>query len=703
MSKKVYFPKTAGKILRWLWWIFLFILLLFTLLILLLQTQWGNNLIRKGAQSYLQNKFQTEFTIGGFELNGLKKIGLYNVLLKDRQKDTLLSFDTIAVNFNLSDLALKKIGISDIYVANLTAHISRTEKDSFYNYQFILDAFSSGQTKEETPSSGSTWGIDLNKVSLTQISFLWDDKHTGDFYKADFARLNLDLKKSDLANMQFEAKSVWLDSLDTEIRMASSTEPEKEATTSTEESTSLNLLADKLTLTNTRFKLDSPSDSLSVQTIAANLSLTDIHYDLAGSIATGRLLTLENHQTLVSYQTINNTGNDDKPVSDAGTSTPFTLRLDSISLVNNSIRADDKAYKKMYTDRFDPHHIHIDSLQLQASAIVYDSTGYKANVRHLSFFEKGFHIKELRANASYSDTALNLDQLALVTDHNNIKGSARLQYKSASEIMTAPAQTRLQVDISPSKLRLDDWTYFSPEIKQNESLKNLLNKEIDVALQARGNLDQLNLSSFRIKTAGNIIQGSALLNHPTTPEKISASLKLNELTTSRKDLKALLPAGLIADSLWHYIPENLTVRGTLEGSTKSIRPDLTLQSSFGNLAIRGFLDNPTDKENARYDLTVNTTGLALDRIMEDTSFGNVAGEVSVKGRGFNPETLQADVAATLREAGFKGYAYNDIKLSGSMDHGEVKANIESHDPNIDLDSDLSFHVHHQIAGHQSKI
>ena len=302
MSNKVYIPKTAGKILRWLWWIFLFILLLLTLVILLLQTHWGNNLLRKGAQAYLQKKFKTEFTIGGFELKGLHKIGLYDVMLRDRQKDTLLSFDTIAVNFNLGELALKKIGISSVRVSNLTAYISRAEKDTFYNYQFILDAFSSGQPKEETPSSGNSWGIDLNKVSLSGISFLWDDKHTGDFYKADFATLNLDLKKSDLDKMQFEARSVWLDSLDTEIRMASSTEPASETTVSAEESTALNLLADKLTLTNTRFKLDNPSDSLSVQTMAANLSLTDIKYDLAGSIATGRLLTLENHQTSVSYQ-----------------------------------------------------------------------------------------------------------------------------------------------------------------------------------------------------------------------------------------------------------------------------------------------------------------------------------------------------------------------------------------------------------------
>ena len=687
MSNKVYIPKTAGKILRWLLWIFLFILLLLTLVILLLQTHWGNNLLRKSAQAYLQKKFKTEFIIGGFELKGLHKIGLYNVMLRDRQKDTLLSFDTIAVNFNLGELALKKIGISSVRVSNLTAYISRAEKDTLYNYQFILDAFSSGRPKEETPPSGSSWGIDINKISLQHISFLWNDKHTGDFYKADFATLNLDLKKSDLDKMQFEARSVWLDSLDTEIRMASSTEPAKETTVSAEESTALNLLADKLTLTNTRFKLDNPSDSLSVQTMAANLSLTNIKYDLAGSIATGGLLTLENHQTSVTYQTKNETGT---VAEDPSASTPFTLRIDSISLVNNRISADDKTFKKTYTDRFDPHHIHIDSLQLQASAIVYDSTGYKVNVHHLSLFEKGFRLKNLQANASYADTALTLDNFALVTTHNNVQGSARMQYKSVSEIMTSPRDTKLQVDIRPSKLRMDDWAYFAPEMKQNENLKNLLGKEIDLALQARGNLDQLNLSSFRIKTGGNLIQGSALLSHPTTPEKISASLKLNELTTSRNDLKALLPKGLIEDSLWHYIPEKLTVRGTLDGSMNSIRPNLNLQTSFGDLAIKGFLDNPTDKINARYDLTLNTSGLALDRIMEDTTFGNVAGEVSVKGRGFDPQTLQADVAATLREAGFQGYAYNDIKLLGSMDHGEVKANLESHDPNIDLDTDFSF-------------
>jgi hypothetical protein len=147
-------------------------------------------------------------------------------------------------------------------------------------------------------------------------------------------------------------------------------------------------------------------------------------------------------------------------------------------------------------------------------------------------------------------------------------------------------------------LRLDDWIFSRSE--KNENLKPL-GKEIDVALSGTW------ISSWRFQDEPGTHSGQCLLSHP--PEKISASLKLNELTTSRNDLKALLPAGLIADSLWHYIPEKLTSRGTLEGSMKSIRPNLTLQTSFGNLAIKGSLDNPTDKINARYDLTLNTADL----------------------------------------------------------------------------------------------
>ncbi len=690
MANKVYFTKTAGKILRWLLWIFLFFLLLITFAILLLQTQWGNNLLKKGAQSYLQKKFKTELTIGGFELDGLHKVGIYHVLLRDRKRDTLVSFDTISINVNLAELALKKIGISSVNISNLTANISREPQDSLFNYQFILDAFGSGQ-KEETPSSGSPWGFDLKKATLSNISFLWDDKHTGDYYKADFAKLQLDLKKTDLEKMQFEATAVWLDSLDTRIRLGAASEPATKKEGQPGESSPLLLFSDKLTLTNTRFNLDNPSDSLSVQTIAANLTLTAIKYDLARSIATGYLLTLENHQTAVAYQTKKETLSITNEDDATNNSSPFTLKLDSISLVNNNISANDVSYKITYKDQFDPRHIKVDSLQLQASGIIYDSTGYKANIRNLSFLEKTFQVKKFQSNARYSDTALSLENLVLVTPHNNVQGSARMQYKSVGEMMSSPRDTKLLVDIKPSKLRMDDWAYFVPELKKNENVKSLLGKEIDFSLQARGNLDQLNLTSFRIKTAGNLLQGSAMVSHPTTPEKINASIKLGELTTSRNDLKALLPPGLIADSLWHYIPERLTVKGTLDGSMQSIRPNLNLQTSFGNLAIKGFLNQPTDKVNANYDLSLHTTGLALGQIMEDSSFGNVAGDIAVKGRGFNPETLKADITATLQEAGIKGYVYQDINLKGAMDHGNVNATIESHDPNIDLDTDLSFH------------
>jgi autotransporter translocation and assembly factor TamB len=133
MANKDYFMKTAGKILRLLLWIFLSFLLLIALVFLLLQTQWGNNLLRQGAQSYLQKKFKTEFTIGGFELDGLQKVGLYNVILRDQHKDTLLAFVLAVLQ---SGWMVKKIGINSAYQRRPIS-IARKKIRLF---QFILDA-----------------------------------------------------------------------------------------------------------------------------------------------------------------------------------------------------------------------------------------------------------------------------------------------------------------------------------------------------------------------------------------------------------------------------------------------------------------------------------------------------------------------------------------------------------------------------------
>jgi autotransporter translocation and assembly factor TamB len=688
--------KWARRSLRITGWLLASVALLFAVVLLLIETSWGNNLLRTSAQSWLRKKLHTELSIGNLRLDGLSGISLYNVILKDQRKDTLLSFDTLSVSYSLGGLAAHKIIIPNIMLSGLHSEIIREATDTAYSFQFIINAFASGPDAEESTASKS-WDIQIGNLSLSRTFFQWDDRLTGDYYKATLNDFLLPLKKTDLQAMAFQAGESRIDGLLADIRLgASNTAPNPEAEEG--ETSPLTLLADRLTLTDTRFSLASPPDGLDVRSTAKTLSLDRISYNLATSRATGGVFILHDHDTYVSYRSAQETKTVAPGKAERTGKTSFSLTLDSISIERNGIAIHDAAYPEQRKKEFDPRHLSLQELLVKASAIRYDSSGYAANVRQLSFHDQnGFTLRQLQANAFFSDTALMLGGLLLETSKNRVAGSARVTYASLDKIVSLPAQTRLNLAIAPSVIRLDELAYFAPSLTSNETLRSLSQKDIRFNLKAGGTLDQLVLSEYRIQTGGNLIRGSARVIHPTDPARLAGQVNLSELTTSRKDLQSLLPKGAIPDSAWRYVPEQLTVKGTLNGSAESIRSDLGLQSSYGNLTLKGSVDQPTDKANARYDLTVNTGGLALDRILGDTALGNVAGVFTVKGRGYDPETMQANVDASIQEATFQGYAYNGIDLHGSMDRGDIKATVSSLEPNLDLDADFAMHYGKKIS------
>ncbi|MCU0381151.1 MAG: translocation/assembly module TamB [Chitinophagaceae bacterium] len=576
------------------------------------------------------------------------------------------------------------------------SEILRQRGDRTFNFQFIIDAFASNPGTEDTMAS-RPWDIQLGDVSLARINFLWDDRLTGDYYKAKLNDLILPLKKTDLQAMAFHAGETRIDGLLADIRLGdSNTAPNPDAEET--ETSPFTLLADKLTLTDTRFSLASSPDGLDVRSIAKKISLDRISYDLAASRAKGGVFILDEHETSVVYRSVQETKAAVPKTTETTGKSGFSLALDSISIERNGITIHDAAYPEQRKKAFDPHHLSLQDLLLKASAIRFDSSGYAANVRQLSFHDQnGFTLSQLQANAFFSDTSLMLGGLLLETPKNRIAGSARVTYASLDKIVSSPAQTTLNLSIDPSVIRLDELAYFAPTLTSNKTLRSLSQKDIRFTLNAGGTLDQLVLSEYRIQTGGNLIRGSASVIHPTDPARLTGQVSLSELTTSRKELQSLLPKGAIPDSAWRYVPERLTVKGTLNGSAESIRTDLVLQSSYGNLTLKGFVDQPTDKTKSRYDLTVNTGGLALDRILGDTALGNVAGVFTVKGRGYDPETMQASVDASIQEATFKGNAYNGIDLHGSMDRGDIKATVSSLEPNLDLDADLAMHYGKKIS------
>src|SRR3954468_4886120 len=128
--------KVVNKILNILGRVLLGLLGFILLLWLLIQTSPVQNYIVGKLTKHLSEELKTEVWIGHVNLSLFDKVNLEDVLIKDQNKDTLLSAGAVKVRitdwfFLRNNIVLKYIGLEN---ANILLH----RRDSTWNYQFII-------------------------------------------------------------------------------------------------------------------------------------------------------------------------------------------------------------------------------------------------------------------------------------------------------------------------------------------------------------------------------------------------------------------------------------------------------------------------------------------------------------------------------------------------------------------------------------
>jgi TamB, inner membrane protein subunit of TAM complex len=168
------------------WKSYLACLILLILISLSVQTSPVQNWLVGQVTGRLSKGLNTEISIDHVDFSFFDKMLLQQVVVKDKNKDTLLYAGQVVVRitdwFFLKDKAeLKYIGLED-------AIVNLHRKDSIWNYQFLVDYFSG--TKKSTDSNKI--GLDLKKVKFTRIHLLKKDEWRGEDMELRLSSLNMD-------------------------------------------------------------------------------------------------------------------------------------------------------------------------------------------------------------------------------------------------------------------------------------------------------------------------------------------------------------------------------------------------------------------------------------------------------------------------------------------------------------------------------
>ena len=164
-------------------------------------------LCQKGEKA-LSEYLNTQVDIGSVSITPFNQLELNDVLINDQQGDSLLTIGKIGAGISLKDLiADKRIVITYGEIVGLDCHVTRPDKDSPTNIQFIIDAFKPKEDKSPKPFDLQVKTVVMRQSRLT-YDVLNELRKVGqlDVNHLTVSNLRADLSLPQLKNNDFDIR-----------------------------------------------------------------------------------------------------------------------------------------------------------------------------------------------------------------------------------------------------------------------------------------------------------------------------------------------------------------------------------------------------------------------------------------------------------------------------------------------------------------
>jgi translocation and assembly module TamB len=680
-----------SKIGRGFAWFFLSLIALLIIVLLLIQTQPVQNFAKNKIVSFLENKLQTRVEIERLDIDFPKMLVLKGVYIEDQEKDTLLAGGLLKVDIAMFKLLSNEVEINQIVLENITAKIKRQLPDTTFNFQFIIDAFISEETKPKSTDTAAM-KISIDKIIVDKTRFVYKDVVTGndvDVYVNHFdTRINI----FDPDRMRFDVPGITLNGVRGVIKQSKPLEitavnTNPDTLQINEAPAFLRLTNDITTLENIHIDYSNAVSGIKTKINFKNLVVRPRDIDMENSVIALDEIELNNLSGYLAMNKVAETDvvkltDENRQTVDAA-AMPWVFTVKKIRLNNNNFVYDDNSQPKLARG-MDYAHMGISDLTLHADNFLFNNDTIATEIIKGTMKEKsGFQLNTLQANFEYTPQGASFTNLLIKTPGSEIKRSLVVKYPSLQAVQKDMNTMELFANLDHSRILVKDILLFAPQLASQPAFSNP-NATLLIDSKVSGTMARLQIDHFVFKGFKNTaVDVSGTIFNATDPDKFNADLNIRKLTTTRSDIVSLVPPNTIPSNI--TIPQNISANGTIRGGMQQMLADLQVNTSLGNAAVKGTIANATNTSTATYNVNISATSLQLGTILQQPeNFGKISASFSANGKGFDLDKAKATLSGTIQSAEIKGYTYKNLKLDADVANQKMKANASLHDPNLDF-------------------
>ncbi|QNF35593.1 translocation/assembly module TamB domain-containing protein [Adhaeribacter swui] len=651
-------------------------LVLVILLVIALQIPGVQRFAAQKGASYLAKTLNTKVTIGGFTTDWRNSLVLKEFYLEDQKRDTLVYAGRLGVDINIFGLLKNQINVSSVKLDDATVHISSTMPDSVNNYDFIIAAFAGDTTAAPVDTTASKpFDYKIGTIQLKNIFFTMADQVGGNDIRTRIGFVSANMDEFNPEKSLYHIGEVTLQN-----SYANITQSKVVPDTTTTDSTTLDLGLRRVNLENIKVNFN---NKVAAQRIILDVKKSELganKIDLKNARIDLKNFDLNN--AYFAYFQDKNTSPDSLAINPAETAAKidsaaeaqagepvnWVVTLGDLNVGNLNVDFGNYNTPEQKTG-MDFNHLSFKNINLDLNDLYYSTDRITADLNQLTLQEKsGFRINNFAANINVDSTRAALTNLDLQTNESHLRPSFALGYPSLATIGEDINQLRLDADLENSKIGLQDILYFVPTLAENPSFRKITNRFITLDGRLFGRMDNLNAESLRLRglTGTSINLTGNLKQMLDFVDKGALDLHVNEFTTTRTDILALVPAGTIPNTI--SLPTRISLAGGVRGTMKNLMLNNFRANATGGtaLALSGSILNATDPDRLRMNLHIQNFATTRSALM------------ALLPKGTIPTSIQ--IPQNLKLAGsFNGSLENFItnaNITTSFGNGRVEAQLQ---------------------------
>ncbi len=327
--------------------------------------------------------------------------------------------------------------------------------------------------------------------------------------------------------------------------------------------------------------------------------------------------------------------------------------------INNGDFKNIKVINGIYDDYFDGRNIDFASINASFKNLIFNNDTLTTSLELSTKERSGFEVKSMVADAKLTPHEMSFDNLEIKTNNSVIRDYFSMKYEDFNDMNDFITKIRMQARFENAEIDSDDIAFFAPAAKT-------WNKKIKISGLARGTVDDLFGSEMTIQAGNNTyLNGDISLTGLPDINKTFIDFKANSFRTTYGDVVTFIPSirKITMPNLQSI--SYLDFNGSFTGFIKDFVTYGTIRTNLGTITSDLNMKLPDGKQPF-YSGNIASQDFKLGVFVNDPKIGTISFAGQVKGRGFNWNTISADMDGDIKHLVYNNYRYENIKAKGTL-------------------------------------